>query len=106
VVEVPEDDRSQRSFGWYYNGEWDEWTGKGTAEEERFELDRINGRTLTELVKEARGLVDEPTTSYVIVNSLGRDQGVCMSVYASNEHAETAYLDARCDGTVVRTYVS
>ena len=106
VVEVPEDEKGQRSFGWYYNGEWDEWTGKGTAEEERFELDQINGRTLATLVKEARGLVDKPTTSYVIVNALGRDQGVCMSVYASNDHAETAYLDARCDGTVVRTYVS
>ena len=106
VVEVPEDAQSQRSFGWYYNGEWDEWTGKGTAEEERFELDQINGRTLAALVKEARGLVDKPTTSYVIVNALGRDHGVCMSVYAGNEHAETAYLDARCDGTVVRTYVS
>jgi hypothetical protein len=106
VVEVPEDQKSQRSFGWYYNGEWDEWTGKGTAEEERFELDEINGRTLAALVKEARGLVEKPTTSYVIVNALGRDHGVCMSVYAGNEHAETAYLDARCDGTVVRTYVS
>lgn len=106
VVEVPEDAKSQRSFGWYYNGEWDEWTGTGTAEEERFELDQINGRTLAALVKEARGLVDKPTTSYVIVNALGRDQGVCMSVYAGNDHAETAYLDARCDGTVVRTYVS
>ena len=106
VIEVPVDDLSRRSYGWYYNGEWDEWTGKGRADEDRFELDEVSGRTVGSLVSEARGLVEDPNTSYVIVNSSGREEGVCLSVYASNEHSETAYLDARCDGTVVRTYVS
>ncbi|HEX6148881.1 DUF1707 SHOCT-like domain-containing protein [Nocardioides sp.] len=106
VIEVPVDEQSQRSYGWYFDGDWDEWTGKGTADEERFDLDEINGRTLAALVKEARGLVEDPNTSYVIVNAAGRPDGVCMSAYASNEYGETAYLDARCDGTVVRTYVS
>ena len=58
------------------------------------------------MIEDARGLVEDPTSSYVIVNSLGREEGVCLSAYASNEYNETAYLDARCDGTVVRTYVS
>lgn len=106
VIEVPVDAESQRSYGWYYDGEWDEWTGTGKADEDRFELDEVSGRTVGSLVKEARGLVEDPDTSYVIVNSQGRAEDVCLSAYASNEYGETAYLDARCDGTVVRTYVS
>ena len=31
VIEVPVDGDSQRSFGYYFDGGWQEWTGKGTA---------------------------------------------------------------------------
>ncbi len=106
VIEVPVDADSQRSYGWYFNGDWDEWTGKGTADEERFELDRISGRTVAALVDEVRGTIEDPSASYVLVNSPGRDDGVCLSAYASNDYSETAYLDARCDGTVVFRYPS
>ncbi len=105
VVEVPVDADSQRSFGYYYDGDWQDWTGKGTATEERFDLSRIDGTTLASLVRKVSRKVEDPTT-YVIVNSRGRDEGVCFSAYATNEFTETAYIDARCNGEVVFTYVS
>ena len=105
VIEVPVDADSQRSFGYYYDGDWQDWTGKGKATEERFDLSRIDGSTLASLVRKVSRKVEDPTT-YVIVNSPGRDEGVCFSAYATNEFTETAYIDARCNGEVVFTYVS
>ena len=105
VVEVPVDADSQRSLGYYYDGGWQDWTGKGKATEERFDLSRIDGRTVAALVRRVRTKIEDPTT-YVIVNSQGRDEGVCLSAYATNDFTETAYIDARCNGDVVFTYVS
>ena len=105
VINVPVDADSQRSFGYYYDGDWQDWGGKGKATEERFDLSRIDGSTVAALVRKVRGKVEDPTT-YVLVNSRGRDDGVCFSAYATNEFTETAYIDARCNGEVVFTYVS
>lgn len=105
VIDVPVDADSQRSFGYYYDGDWQDWSGKGKATEERFDLSRIDGRTLATLVKKVGRKVEDATT-YVLVNSRGGDEGVCFSAYATNDFTETAYIDARCDGTVVFTYVS
>lgn len=105
VMEVPVDADSQRSFGYYYDGDWQDWTGKGKATEERFDLSRIDGRTVATLVKKVGRKVEDATT-YVLVNSRGGDEGVCLSAYATNDFIETAYIDARCDGEVVFSYVS
>ena len=105
VMDVPVDADSQRSFGYYYDGDWQDWGGKGKATEERFDLSRIDGSTVAALVRKVRAKIEDPTT-YVIVNSQGRDEGVCFSAYATNDFTETAYIDARCDGEVVFTYVS
>jgi hypothetical protein len=105
VIEVPVDADSQRSFGYYYDGDWQDWTGKGKATQERLDLGQIDGSTVASLVRKVARKVEDPTT-YVIVNARGRDQGVCLSAYATNDFTETAYLDARCDGTVVFSYVS
>jgi hypothetical protein len=105
VMDVPVDADSQRSFGYYYDGDWQDWGGKGKATEERFDLSRIDGSTVASLVKKVGRKIEEPTT-YVIVNSRGGDEGVCFSAYATNEFTETAYIDARCNGEVVFTYVS
>jgi hypothetical protein len=106
VVDVPVDARSQRSFGYYYDGGWSDWTGSGTAPGDRLELDQIDGATVEGLVREVEQLVQDPAASYVIVNARGGEDGVCLSAYAMNEYDETAYLDATCSGKVVRTYVS
>ena len=106
VVDVPVDGRSQRSSSYYYDGRWQEWTGSGTHDQGRFELDRLDGSTVATLLKKVTRLVEDPSSSYVLVNPRGRDAGVCLSAYALNEFEKTAYLDARCDGTVVRRYTS
>ena len=106
VVDVPVDGRSKRSAGYHYDGDWRDWAGSGTADVERFELDRVDGATVERLVNKVEKLVDDPSASYVLVNARGREQGVCLSAYTTNEYDETAYLDARCNGRVVRTYVS
>jgi hypothetical protein len=105
VIEVPVDADSQRSFGYYYDGDWQDWTGKGKATQERLDLGQIDGSTVASLVRKVARKVEDPTT-YVIVNGRGGDEGVCLSAYATNDFTETAYLDARCDGTVVFSYVS
>jgi hypothetical protein len=105
VIEVPVDADSQRSFGYYYDGDWQDWTGKGKATQERLDFGAIDGATVASLVRKVARKIEDPTT-YVIVNARGRDQGVCLSAYATNDFTETAYLDARCDGTVVFSYVS
>ena len=105
VIEVPVDADSQRSFGYYYDGDWQDWTGRGKATEDRFDLSRIDGRTVAALVRKVRTKIEDPTT-YVLVNSRGGDEGVCLSAYATNDFTETAYIDARCNGKVVFEYVS
>lgn len=106
VLEVPVADSGRRSFGWYYDGRWQEWTGKGTATDERFDLADLDGRTVATTVKKTRRLVDEPSAAYVLVNARGRDETVCLSAYVTNELDQLAYVDATCDGAVVTRYVS
>ena len=106
VVEVPVGDQGQRSFGYYFDGDWQDWTGRGTAEEERFDLARIDGAVVQRLVRRVRSRIEDPTAAYVLVNSPGREEGVCLSAYATNDVSATAYLDARCDGKVVFSYAS
>ncbi len=106
VVTVPVDRDSQRSFGYYFDGTWQEWTGSGTSDEERFDLRDLDGATVASVVKKARRQVEAPDSYYYLVNPFGREESVCVSAYATNEFDETAYLDATCDGEVVRTYRS
>ncbi|GAA1478208.1 hypothetical protein GCM10009623_26540 [Nocardioides aestuarii] len=106
VVEVPVDENGQRSYGWYYDGAWQKWTGKGTAQTERFDLADLDGPVVASVLRKAGKLVEEPTSTYVLVSSLGREAGTCFSAYATNDYGETAYVDATCAGKVVRRYVS
>lgn len=106
VVEVPVAASSQRSYGWYYDGSWQRWTGRGTARTERFDLADLEGRVVAATLRKAGKLVEDPTSTYVLVGSAGREPGTCLSAYATNDDGETAYVDATCDGRVVRRYVS
>ena len=58
------------------------------------------------MLLKAEKLIQEPTSSYVLVGTLGREAGTCFSAYATNDYGETAYVDATCEGKVVRRYVS
>lgn len=106
VVEVPVDEAGERSYGWYYDGAWQKWTGRGAAQTERFDLADLDGKVVASVLRKAGKLVEEPTSTYVLVSSLGRDAGTCFSAYATNDDGETAYVDATCEGKVVRRYVS
>ena len=106
LIEVPVDAQSQRSFGYHYDGRLQELTERGTSDQERLELDRIDGTTVATLMKRVNRLVQDPTSSYLLVNAPGQEAGVCLSAYALNEGKDTAYLDARCDGSIVRRYTS
>jgi hypothetical protein len=106
VVEVPVDDSSQRAFGWYYDGTWQEWTGSGTAEEQRLDLADLDGDVVAGTLKKVARRIDDPDATYVLVNPAGREQGVCLSAYANNELDETAYVNATCDGEIVFRYSS
>lgn len=101
IVEVPVDGSSQRSVSYYYDGDWEEWGGSGTALTDRFDLLDLDGRALKGLVGKVR--VEDPDTWYALVNAPGRGRRVCVSVYASNEYDETSHVDATCDGDVVFT---
>jgi hypothetical protein len=106
VVEVPVDDSSQRAYGWYYDGSWSDWTGRGTAEEQRLDLADLDGATVAATLKKVARKIEDPDATYVLVNPAGRAEGVCLSAYANNEFGETAYVDATCDGTIVFRYSS
>ena len=64
---------------------------------------------LRKLALRARnGLVEDPTSYYVIVRKPGPpfNDGVWISAYASNEFGESGYLEADKDGKVLNRYVS
>jgi len=104
VLDVPVDGSGQRSYGWYYDGRWDKWTGRGTASEERFDLADLDGDVVAATLKKARRLVGDVETAYVLVNAGGREEGVCLSAYATGKDGETGYVDATCDGKLVFSY--
>jgi hypothetical protein len=106
VVEVPVDDSSQRAYGWYYDGTWSDWTGRGTAEEQRLDLADLDGAIVAATLKKVARKIEDPAAMYVLVNPAGRAEGVCLSAYANNEFDETAYVDATCEGKVVFRYSS
>jgi hypothetical protein len=106
VVEVPVDDSSQRAYGWYYDGAWSDWTGRGTAEEQRLDLADLDGAVVAATLKKVARKIEDPAAMYVLVNPAGRAEGVCLSAYANNEFDETAYVDATCEGKVVFRYSS
>lgn len=107
VLAVPAEPTGQRGLSLYYNGELVD-QGKGRSTYERFDLARVDPAVLMQLVREVRGLVEDPTSWYVIIRKPGPpfDNGAWLNAYASNEFHETARLQATLDGTVVERSVS
>lgn len=101
VVDVPVDASSQRKHGWYFDGDWRDFGGPGTATEQRFDIDQVDGAVLRAGVRRAKAAIEDPTQWYAIVRAPDPD-GVCVAAYASNEYGETGYVRLRCDGTRVR----
>ena len=105
VTTVPAQASGTRAISYYYDGELAEST-RGTAPYARFDLARIDPAVLARLIRKARGLVDDPTSSYVIVRKPQDTSSSWLAAYASNEFGESAYLRADKDGTVVDRSVS
>lgn len=106
TLEVPDGKSAHGSVGWYYDGTWRKWTGRGSSRGERIDLAELDGAVVAATVRKARRQVEAPTSTYVLVGAPGRDRGTCLSAYATNDDDQTAYVDATCDGTVVRRHVS
>ncbi len=103
VVDVPVDRSSQRSHGWYFDGDWSEFGGKGTSTEERFSVDQVDGSVVAQGIQLARDNVDEPSAWYVIIEAPDTDFGdTCLTAYASNDYQESFFVRLTCDGTVVQ----
>src|SRR5689334_3012862 len=77
VVRVPVDDSSQRYIGYYWDGgDLEEWAGKGTSTDERFDLLDVETSVVLPLVKRAKSRIEDPNTWYVIVDHSNTDTEV------------------------------
>jgi hypothetical protein len=103
VVELPVDDSTQRSDRFYWNGELESQQSYGTSTDERYDLDEIDPAVLIRLLKKVRARVEAPTSWYAVINA-PREDGTVLSVFASNEYSESAYVLATVDGSI--TYQS
>lgn len=99
VVELPVDETSQREAYWYWDGSSLTQNSKSTSSWERFDLSKADPATISSLVDQVRGKLDEATSWYAIVRAPDDDRAI-MWAYATNDYGETAYLGARRDGTI------
>lgn len=106
-VTVPEDRTSRRERRLYWDGELHDDDSVGTASGGRVDLADVDGATLVRLLSRVTRLVEDPTSTYVIVRgSFEKDGEPELLAYATNDYSETAYLSAGLDGTINRRYVS
>jgi len=101
VTYLPVDGNSNRYGLWYWNGEMDDLDSRGTNSYQRFDLRDVDMKVVVRLVKRVRGMVEDPNSFYAIVRAPDPDDGEAISVYASNEYSESAFLLATLDGKVV-----
>jgi hypothetical protein len=103
-VEVPEDADSRRQRRLFWDGALRDDDLLGTSSYDRVDLADLSAPVLQRLLQRAASRVDEPTTTYVIVEGASRTFGTGARVlaYASNAYSEGAYVEADLAGTVVR----
>ncbi|WP_309649346.1 DUF1707 domain-containing protein [Nocardioides sp.] len=105
VTSAPAEPEGRRAISYYFDGELSEST-KSTSTYDRFDLSTIDPTVLARLTRKARMLIDDPTSSYVIVRKPQDGSTTWLAAYASNEFGESSYLRAEKDGTVVDRSVS
>ncbi len=103
IAYLPVDATSRRTYSWYYDGDWREFGGAGTATatEKRFAVTEIDGSMFADAIAEAKAGVDEPETWYVAIRGPDNTSG-CVSVNATNAFKETASIALDCEGKVLR----
>lgn len=103
VLSLPVDTTSQRENRWYWNGAIRDLESRGTSSYDRFDLAEVDMAVVTRLLERVRTMVDDPTTSYVILRAPDPQDGAAVSAYASNEFQEGAHLVATGDGQVIHS---
>jgi hypothetical protein len=112
VVDVPVDGRSQRQESLYWQGDLDEFGGKGTSSHTRVDLAEVDAAVVAEAIATAERLVEDPTTWYVVVDGPtttfdeGEGDGPTVSGYAGNEFGESGRVVLELDGTERSRYSS
>ncbi|MEO9326168.1 hypothetical protein ABFT23_21950 [Nocardioides sp. C4-1] len=108
-LDVPVDGDSQRYRSMHWDGDLDEFGGKGTSSYTRVDLADVDPALVTRAVAEVRPLVEDATSWYVIIDGpmtgIPGEDAATLSAYASNEYSETAYVEYTLEGIEVRRYV-
>ena len=104
VVYVPEQTTGKRYRYYYWDGRsLDPNDSKSTSDNPRIDLAALDATVMIDLLEQVRSRVEDPTSWYVSVDSIPTD-GPRLSVYASNEYGEGAYIIASLTGEI--TYES
>ncbi len=105
VVDVPVDATSQREESLQWDGDLEEFAGKGTASNARVDLADVDASVVAEAVATAKSLVEDPTMWYVIVEGPSTslaDDTAGITAYATNDYSESGFVELALDGTEVR----
>lgn len=103
VAEIPEGSAEGRTRSLYFDGStWAE-NSLSTTTARPFDIARIDPQVLAKLSRDAREMVDEADSWYVILRAPDA-QGSAVFAYASNKYGEGGYIAARVDGKVLGTY--
>ncbi len=105
VASVPAGPVGKRAISYYYDGDLRE-SARTTSTAARFDLAEIDAAVLGRLHRMVRSLVEDPTTSYVLVHRPREGSTGWFSAHVSNAFGESGRLVAELDGTVVERRVS
>lgn len=103
VLSIPEGPTGKRYRSYYWDGRTLVANDfKSTTDDPRLDIAEVDPGVFITLLEDVRGRIEDPTSWYVNIDSA--TEGPQISVYASNEYGEGAYVLATLDGTV--TYES
>jgi hypothetical protein len=105
VVSVPEAPKGRRYQNYYWDGRsMEPQSFKSTTDDPRLDLAVFDAGIIITLLEDVRGRVEDPTSWYASIGSNVTTGAPQISVYASNEYNEGAYILTTADGTI--TYES
>ncbi len=98
----PDDPESKRLQNYYWDGGGLDESSRSTTEERTFDIRELDGDVIADAVRKARAeLIDDPETSYAIVDAPEEEGGYWISAYVGNDYGEGGYLGVDLDGTEV-----
>jgi len=103
VVDVPTESTGTRYIGYRFDGDLVETFKNKSTDDRRFDLRDLDVEVLQKVLADARKLVEDPTSNYVIVRPPYTDNA-WISAYATNDFSETGYLTATLNGKIVMEY--